>query len=94
MDAADIGTKDFTTMEIMLILISLTIKNNNIESDSSESSDSDDDSENISLKDCQILYSLLKLSKMRGKVNTVKITDYVERVIPNYSKLAFKEHFR
>lgn len=68
-------------------------ENNNNDSDSCEFSDSDDDNEDISLKDCQILYSLLKLSTTRGKV-TVKITDYVERVIPNYSRLIFKEHFR
>ncbi|GAB1865699.1 Nuclease harbi1 isoform x2 [Camponotus japonicus] len=68
----------------------------NDESDSSESSENEDDSENedenISLNDLQTLFSLLIADKVRGEQIVVeKITDYVDRVIPN---VIFKEHFR
>lgn len=63
--------------------------------ESSESSDSENENEDISLSDMQTLFSLLMASKSRGKnIAVEKITDYVDRVIPNYTNAIFKEHFR
>jgi len=69
----------------------------NDESDSSESSDSEneDEIETISLNDMQALFSILMAHKSRGEQIAVeKITNYVDRVIPNYTNVIFKEHFR
>lgn len=72
-----------------------TFKQKRHESDSSISSESkNDDNDDICVRDMQTLYCILMTNKVRGKmIATEKITDYVERVIPNYSKYAFKEHF-
>ncbi|XP_029158019.1 putative nuclease HARBI1 [Nylanderia fulva] len=73
------------------IISSLIFLNN--ESDSSESSDSEEDE--ISLSDMKTLYLILMIDKSRGEmIATEKITEYVDRVIPNYSNTVFKEHFR
>lgn len=43
----------------------------------------------------QTLFSLLIADKVRGEQIVVeKITDYVDRVIPNYTNVIFKKHFR
>ncbi|XP_011169072.1 putative nuclease HARBI1 [Solenopsis invicta] len=77
-------------------IITSMILLNNDESDSSISSESEnDDHHDICIRDMQILYSILMANKVRGKmIATEKITDYVERVIPNYSNNTFKQHFR
>jgi len=74
----------------------MILLNKNDESDSSISSESEnDDNDDICVRDMQTLYCILMANKVRGKmIATEKITDYVERVIPNYSNNAFKEHFR
>lgn len=69
------------------------LKKNN-ESDSSESSDSENKNEDISLNDMQTLFSILMSDKCREEIVIEKITDYVDRVIPNYTNVIFKEHFR
>jgi len=83
----------------VIAMFSLKFLIKNDESDSSESSKNEDDSENedgnISLNDMQTLFSLLIADKVRGEQIVVeKITDYVDRVIPNYTNVIFKEHFR
>lgn len=80
-----------------LLTVSITslIFSKNDESDSSQSSENELEDEDISLRDMQTLYCILLGSKVRGKmIGTEKITDYVDRVIPNYSNITFKEHFR
>ncbi|XP_011641266.1 uncharacterized protein LOC105429787 [Pogonomyrmex barbatus] len=73
------------------------------ESDSSESSiwSSDDYYSNeeyensLSISDLEILYSVLMVNETRGEtIFKEKITDFVERVIPGYTRRVFKEHFR
>ncbi|XP_077262533.1 uncharacterized protein LOC143897598 [Temnothorax americanus] len=83
--------------EIPVIVISSILLKKNDESDSSESSDSENKNEieDISLSDMQTLFFMLIASKSRGeKILLEKITDYVDRVIPNYTNIIFKEHFR
>lgn len=74
----------------------MILLNKNDESDSLISSENaNDDNDDICVRDMQTLYCILMTNKVRGKmIATEKITDYVERVIPNYSNNAFKEHFR
>ncbi|XP_011859377.1 PREDICTED: uncharacterized protein LOC105556876 [Vollenhovia emeryi] len=91
MDAMQTINKRFPVIVISSVMV---LKN---ESDSSESSDSenDDEIENISLNDMQTLFSILMADKSRGEQIAVeKITDYIDRVIPNYTNVIFKEHFR
>lgn len=58
--------------------------------DSSESDFSSDEETEIS-----IMYSILMMAETRGEINPPeKLTDYVERVVPGYSRQVFKEHFR
>ncbi|KMQ83893.1 nuclease harbi1, partial [Lasius niger] len=43
----------------------------------------------------EILYTILIVNETRGEMVFVeKLTDYVERIIPGYSRTIFKEHFR
>jgi len=74
----------------------MILLNKNDESDSSISSESEnDDNDDICVRDIQTLYCILMVNKVRGKIiATEKITDYVERVIPNYLNIEFKKHFR
>lgn len=79
---------------IPVFIISSFIFLKNDESDSSESSENEED-ENICLNDMQTLFAILMVNKSRGEHNPVeKIIDYVDRVIPNYTEIVFKEHFR
>ncbi|TGZ46214.1 Nuclease harbi1 [Temnothorax longispinosus] len=81
----------------VIVISSIILLNKNDESDNSESSDSENENkvEDISLSDMQTLFSMLIASKSRGeKIVVEKITDYVDRVIPNYTNIIFKEHFR
>ncbi|KYN27476.1 hypothetical protein ALC57_03131 [Trachymyrmex cornetzi] len=76
-------------------MVTSLILDKNFESDSSQSSESEHENEDETLRDMQTLYCTLMGSKARGKmIATEKITDYVDRVIPNYSDIAFKEYFR
>ena len=83
-------------ISVIVPAISLLIFSNNESDDSSDDSSSDSENEvDISLNDKQTLFSILMASKLRGEKPTIeKITDYVDRVIPNYNKATFKEHFR
>ena len=58
----------------------------------SESSESDEDSEG-SIDDETLLGALAKTSK-RDSRQPIRIVNYVERVIPNFSSAQFKSHFR
>lgn len=79
----------------IIIVSSLMFLKKNDESDSFEWSDSEDEVEDISLNDMQMLFSILMADKSRGEQIVIeKITDYVDRVIPNYNNVTFKEHFR
>jgi len=79
----------------VIVLSSLILLKKNDESDSSESSDSENEIETISLNDMQALFSILMAHKSRGEQIAVeKITNYIDRVIPNYTNVIFKEHFR
>ncbi|XP_029164272.1 uncharacterized protein LOC114935565 isoform X3 [Nylanderia fulva] len=90
---------DQNKKRILVVVSSLMFLKKINESDSSESSDSEneneDEDEDISLHDMQTLFSLLMAGKSRGEqIIVTKITDYVERVIPNYTNVIFREHFR
>ncbi|XP_025160520.1 uncharacterized protein LOC112589872 [Harpegnathos saltator] len=64
---------------------------------SSSSSDSNDNKDDFNDEeiDMRTLYVMLMANKTRGQTRQVeKVNDYVERVIPGYSKITFKEHFR
>lgn len=89
------------------INISLFIMNcNDSDSSSSSSSSSEEFSEHsdnydkeedecISNAELEILYAVLMIEETHGEVVcSEKIFDYVERVIPGYSRHVFKEHFR
>ncbi|XP_029664802.1 putative nuclease HARBI1 isoform X1 [Formica exsecta] len=79
----------------VIAISSLLLLKKNDESDSSESSDSENKVEDISLSDMQTIFFILMTDKSRGeKITLEKITDYVDRVIPNYMNAIFKEHFR
>lgn len=70
---------------------------NNINSGLSDTSTSDsEDEENISLNtELEIIYLVLMVAETRGETVYIdKIEDYVERVIPGYSRTISKEHFR
>ncbi|XP_025161603.1 uncharacterized protein LOC112590103 [Harpegnathos saltator] len=77
----------------IIVALSMFLKKNN-ESDSSESNDSENEDEDISLNDIQTLFSILMSDKCAEQIVIEKITDYVDRVIPNYTNVIFKEHFR
>ncbi|XP_018357392.1 PREDICTED: putative nuclease HARBI1 [Trachymyrmex cornetzi] len=90
MDAERNIKKRFTVSMVTSLIL-----DKNFESDSSQSSESEHENEDETLRDMQTLYCTLMGSKARGKmIATEKITDYVDRVIPNYSDIAFKEYFR
>lgn len=67
------------------------------EEDSNFSNSSSDESE-LSDKeqtDISILYAVLMMENTRRvNISREKLTDYVERVVPGYSRQQFKEHFR
>lgn len=43
----------------------------------------------------EILYTTLIIDEIRAEsVFVEKLTDYVERVVPDYLRTIFKEHFR
>lgn len=49
----------------------------------------------LTVNELEILYTISFINETRGEmVFAQKLTDYVERVIPGYSKTIFKEHFR
>ncbi|XP_071635288.1 putative nuclease HARBI1 [Temnothorax longispinosus] len=91
---------DDATMNDALSTITslLLINSNDNEISSSESSDSeneDKDEDILFNSEMEILYTVLMVNETRGEMVFVeKLTDYVERVIPGYSKTIFKEHFR
>lgn len=69
--------------------------------DDSNSSSEDEFTENeediISICDdeIEILSAIIMINETRGEViPTEKLSSYVERVIPSYSRITFKEHFR
>ncbi|XP_011704934.1 PREDICTED: uncharacterized protein LOC105460195 [Wasmannia auropunctata] len=83
--------------------ISLFIMNcNDSDSSSEESSEHSDnyseeeeEDEYISHFELEILYLVLMVGETRGEtIYLDKISDYVERVIPGYSRRVFKEHLR
>jgi len=77
-----------------VLLLIYNYFNNEIIS-SSESSDSENEDEDIILNlELEILYAKLFVNETRGEVFVEKLTNYVERVIPDYSRIVFKEHFR
>ncbi|XP_018392976.1 PREDICTED: uncharacterized protein LOC108772029 [Cyphomyrmex costatus] len=88
---------------IVCVNISLFIVNHDSDS-SSSSEESDEHSDNISDEEqdeytlhseLEILYAVLMVGETRGEtVWSEKISDYVEHVIPGYSRHVFKEHFR
>ncbi|XP_018315087.1 uncharacterized protein [Mycetomoellerius zeteki] len=93
MDAIQNVNKRFPVIVISSLI--LLKKNDESSDNSSESSDSENEVEDIFLSDMQTLFFLLMVDKSRGKqIGVEKITDYVDRVIPNYNKVTFKEHFR
>lgn len=58
-------------------------------SSSSEEDSSDEESE------MRTLYAMLMVNETQGETPQIeKLTDYVERVVPGYSRITFKEHFR
>lgn len=68
------------------------------EEDSCYSSSSSDESEFSSDEEeieTSTLYAILMVGNTRGvNIPKERLTDYVERVVPNYSRQQFKEHFR
>jgi len=83
--------------------ISLMYYNESDSSSSSSSVESDEyffrtfenEDEYILNSELEILYAVLMVGETRGEtVYSEKISDYVERVIPGYSRHVFKEHFR
>lgn len=61
---------------------------------SSSSSSSDEDSSDQE-SEMFTLYTILMVNETRSENCPIeKLTDYVERVVPGYSKIMFKEHFR
>jgi len=62
-------------------------------SSSSSSSSSEDEEDNHSTLDFGLAFVMVKTT--RGEIVQVsKISDYVERIVPEYSKNIFREHFR
>lgn len=79
---------------VFLITSSIMDINNDSSSSNSSSSESDclSDEDNDELS---TIYAILMIGETRGPyLPGEKLTDYVERVVPGYSKQIFKEHFR
>lgn len=96
----DSDKMDTTKINCAVNIITTFLIDEDNYSDSSKSSNSscDDysdeeyDSPNYEL---EILYSILMVGETRGEtIFKEKITDFVERVIPGYTRSVFKEHFR
>jgi len=94
---------DFTTINRAVSIATIYLIDDANESDSSELSSSSDNNyseeeyeDNSSVgHELEILYSVLMVGETRGEtVIKEKLTDFVERVIPGYTRHVFKEHFR
>jgi len=87
---------DDTTEKTLMITSFLLINNNNNETSSSESSESENEDEDTLFNlEFEILYTMLIIDETRGEMVFVeKLSDYVERVIPGYSRTIFKQHFQ
>ncbi|KYN30237.1 Putative nuclease HARBI1 [Trachymyrmex cornetzi] len=82
---------------ILLLRVSFVLRNNEIMSigSSSDSSENEDIENENGLNEEELLYALLMFDTThREMVISEKLSDYVERVIPNYSRTVFKQHFR
>ncbi|KAJ8928484.1 hypothetical protein NQ314_018954 [Rhamnusium bicolor] len=68
----------------------------NDESDSMSSSPSNESDEEDDLDaELQLLYTIIMIGETRGEQKLgEKISDYVERVVPSYTRNIFREHFR
>lgn len=66
------------------------------EEDSCVSSSSSDEGEFSSDEEetDTILYTILMVENTRENIPCEKLTDYIERFVPGYSRQQFKEHFR
>ncbi|KYN02024.1 hypothetical protein ALC62_07137 [Cyphomyrmex costatus] len=61
----------------------------------SSSSNNNDEDSNDEENEMRILYTILMVNETRGETHPIeKLSDYVERVVPGYSKIIFKKHFR
>jgi len=86
--------------DVFFVVSSVIICNQMIDVDgkedetSSSSSNSEEDFSNEESEVCT-LYAILMVNETRGETSQMeKLTDYVERVVPGYSRIIFKEHFR
>ncbi|XP_018359987.1 PREDICTED: putative nuclease HARBI1 [Trachymyrmex cornetzi] len=90
---------DSTTINCAVNIVTIFLIHDSSESSSSSSDDNYSDEEyedSLSTnQELEILYSILMVGETRGEtVVQEKITDFVERVIPGYTRRIFKEHFR
>ena len=59
-----------------------------------KTTDSESEDEDLNY-DLQISYALTMMKETRGEVTPIKkLSEFVERIIPGYSRTLFKEHFR
>lgn len=68
----------------------------NTVSDTTSDSEDDEEEDIVSVNiELELMYAILMTNETRGEVvHNEKIEDYVERVVPGYSRAVFKEHFR
>lgn len=100
-----LGNSCTVNMAANVMIVVTTIMNEimNRENDSSSSEDSfrSDESDVSDINDISsdedeemLLYAMIMLKKRGNRIPTEKIMDYVERVVPGYSREQFKQHFR
>ncbi|CAL1687632.1 unnamed protein product [Lasius platythorax] len=98
---ATMGDKTLSTLTSFLLFKNVEKEFSNCNSDLSSttntSNSEDDKLEDILLLniELELIYLIFMVGETRGEtVFTEKIENYVERVIPGYSRTVFKEHFR
>ncbi|XP_029176982.1 putative nuclease HARBI1 [Nylanderia fulva] len=83
-----------TTMDKIVVTSFLLIKNIEEINSSSDTTDSDSEDEVEDSYELELIYLILMIAETRGETVFNEKMDYIERVVPNYSRTVFKEHFR
>ncbi|XP_018309791.1 uncharacterized protein, partial [Mycetomoellerius zeteki] len=93
--ADEMSTDDVLYVVSSTIICSLPLLDIDGKDETSSSSNSSVEDSSDEENDMRTLYTILMVNETRGANHPIeKLTDYVERVVPGYSKIIFKEHFR
>lgn len=95
--ADKMSVNNVLSVSSVIICSQIDVEEDDNDEISSLSSESESESEEDSSEEneMRILYAMLMVNKTWGEIPQIeKLTDYVERVVPEYSRITFKEHFR